>query len=239
LTQPSAGPKEEHERKLISFAGMHGMKTASIVWKLFLLLLLLAPGDARAQGGEVLQSGFEIDLHASAHRFGSPQLGDRQDYGAGARVMYDMPYGLAIGGGVGWLRDEFEARFIDDPEEPIAFVEDLYFYGGEMEYAFRPGRTLRPYVGLGLGAVTIHSESRPQEPERDQSETFPFAPASAGILWLDNGADPGFGLRIGVRDNIVWFGDEGARVVRPDDGAVHNLEFLGGIAIFPGGLTGS
>jgi hypothetical protein len=202
------------------------------------MLILVPPAEVWAQDVEIPQSRFEIDLHASAHRFGSPQLGDRQDYGAGARVMYDMPSGLAIGGGVGWLRDEFEARFIDDPEDPIAFVEDLYFYGGEMEYAFRPGRTLRPYVGLGFGAVTIQSEARPEEPERDQSETFPFAPVSAGILWLDDGGDPGLGLRIGIRDNIVWFGDQGPNVIRPDDGAVHNLEFLGGIAIFPGGLTG-
>lgn len=201
------------------------------------ILILVPPTEAWPQSVVIPQSRFEIDLHASAHRFGSPQLGDRQDYGAGARAMYDMPSGLALGIGVGWLRDEFDARFIDHPE-PLSFVQDLYFYAGEMEYAFRPGHAVRPYVGLGFGAVAIQSEARSEEPERDQSEMFPFAPATAGILWLDDGVDPGLGLRIGIRDNIVWFGDKGPNVIRPDDGAVHNLEFLGGIAIFPGGLTG-
>ena len=157
---------------------------------------------------------WELNLHAGAF-FPDQFESDDTEVMLGARILVNLLSGWSFGGSFDWV-----------PRSEIPFgSEDIdvntYLYSGGVEYNFSSESTTRLFAGAGLGAATTKLN--------DVSETDFLLPLALGIKWFNRPADPSWGIRAELRDNIIWFETAGG-----DTDPTNNFEISGGVSFLFG-----
>ena len=179
-------------------------------------LMTLAVADAaRAQGRYVRP--YELNLHAGA--FFPDQSGrDDTEVMFGGRVLVNLLSGLSFGGSFDWVpRDEIATGGED-------IEVNTFLYSGGVEYHFASQSTTRLFIGGGIGAAT----TKYSDTDAIDDETDLLIPLAVGVKWFDRPTDPSWGLRVELRDNLIWV-DQG----RGSD-ATNNFEISGGVSFLFG-----
>ena len=191
------------------------MRNRRWVVALAVVSTLAVAQTARAQGRYIRP--WELNLHAGA--FFPDQLeSDDTELMLGGRILVNLLSGWSFGGSFDWIpRSEirFGNRDID---------VNTYLYSGGIEYNFSSQTTTRLFAGGGLGAATTKLSDAPEN--ADDSRTDFLVPLAVGIKWFDRPADPSWGIRAELRDNIIWWG--------PGDDATNNFEISGGVSFLFG-----
>lgn len=169
---------------------------------------------AQAQGRYVRP--WELNVHAGA--FFPDQFGQNDDTELmlGARILVNLLSGWSFGGSFDWV-----PRNLGNDDL------NTYLYSGGLEYNFSSESTTRLFAGAGLGAATTKFSDASDDLE---DETALLVPLAVGIKWFDRPADPSWGIRAELRDNIVWWG----RGDGEDDEPTNNFEISGGVSFLFG-----
>ncbi|HEY7471048.1 MAG TPA: outer membrane beta-barrel protein [Gemmatimonadota bacterium] len=173
--------------------------------------------SAQAQGRYIRP--WELNVHAGAFLPDQYETDDTE-FMLGARILVNLLSGWSVGGSFDWV-----------PRSEIPFgAQDLdvntYLYSGGIEYNFSSQSTTRLFAGGGLGAATTKVSDAPGG--SDDSETDFMVPLAVGIKWFDRPADPSWGIRAELRDNIIWFEGGG------ETDATNNFEISGGVSFLFG-----
>ena len=185
---------------------------------LVVAVTLASVASAEAQGRYIRP--WELNLHAGAF-FPDQFETDDTEVMLGARILVNLLSGWSFGGSFDWV-----------PRSEIRFGgEDIdvntYLYSGGVEYNFSSESTTRIFAGAGLGAATTKLSDVPEN--ADDSETDLLLPLALGIKWFDRPADPGWGIRAEIRDNIIWF-----ETADGDTDPTNNFEISGGVSFLFG-----
>lgn len=186
------------------------MRNRRWVVALAVVATLAVAQSARAQGRYIRP--WELNVHAGA--FFPDQLeSDDTEMMLGARILVNLLSGWSFGGSFDWV-----------PRE-IGNDRDLntYLYSGGIEYNFSSQSTTRLFAGAGLGAATTKFSDASDNLD---DETDFLVPLAVGIKWFDRPADPSWGIRAELRDNIIWWG--------PGDDPTNNFEISGGVSFLFG-----
>jgi hypothetical protein len=190
-------------------------------WRLTLamavVVTLASAGVARAQGRYIRP--YEFNVHAGAF-FPDQFRQDDTEAMFGGRILVNLLSGWSFGGSFDWVpRDQipFGDRDIDI---------NTYLYSGGVEYNFSSQSTTRLFVGAGLGAATTKFSDAP---ENIDDQTDLMVPLAVGVKWFDRPANPSWGIRAELRDNIIWFDDGGG-----ETDATNNFEISGGVSFLLG-----
>jgi hypothetical protein len=190
-------------------------------WRLTLamavVVTLASAGVARAQGRYIRP--YEFNVHAGAF-FPDQFRQDDTEAMFGGRILVNLLSGWSFGGSFDWVpRDQipFGDRDIDI---------NTYLYSGGVEYNFSSQSTTRLFVGAGLGAATTKLSDAPENVD-DQTDLM--VPLAVGVKWFDRPANPSWGIRAELRDNIIWFDDGGG-----ETDATNNFEISGGVSFLLG-----
>jgi hypothetical protein len=182
---------------------------------LAVIVLLAGAESAHAQGRYIRP--WELNVHAGAF-FPDQLQNDDTELMLGARILVNLLSGWSFGGSFDWIpRNEIEFGNQD-------IDINTYLYSGGVEYNFSSQSTTRFFAGGGLGAATTKLSDVPENAE--DSETHLLVPLALGIKWFDRPADPSWGIRAELRDNIIWWG--------PDDDPTNNFEISGGVSFLFG-----
>jgi hypothetical protein len=180
------------------------------------LATLASAGAAWAQGRYIRP--YELNVHAGAF-FPDQYRNDDTEPMFGGRILVHLLSGWSFGGSFDWVpRNEIETGGED---------VNTYLYSGGIEYNFSSQSTTRFFVGGGLGAATTKLSDVPEG--FDDSETDLMVPLALGIKWFDRLADPSWGIRAELRDNIIWLEDGGG-----ETDATNNFEISGGVSLLFG-----
>jgi hypothetical protein len=190
-------------------------------WRLILAaavaLTLAGAGVAQAQGRYIRP--YEFNVHAGAF-FPDQFRNDDVEPMFGARILVNLLSGWSFGGSFDWVpRNEIEFG----PEDIDIHT---YLYSGGVEYNFASQSTTRLFAGAGLGAATTKFSDAPENVD-DQTDLM--VPLAFGIKWFDRPANPSWGIRAELRDNIIWFEDGGG-----ETDATNNFEISGGVSLLLG-----
>lgn len=186
------------------------MKHRRWIVALAVIATLAGARAAQAQGRYIRP--WELNVHAGA--FLPDQLeSDDTELMLGARILVNLLSGWSFGGSFDWI--------------PRSLGDDLdfntYLYSGGVEYNFSSQTTTRLFAGAGLGAATNKFSDVSDELD---DETDLMIPLAVGIKWFDRPADPSWGIRAELRDNIIWWG--------VDDDPTNNFEISGGVSFLFG-----
>jgi hypothetical protein len=191
-------------------------------WRLTLamaVVVTLASADAASAQGRYIRP-YELNIHAGAF-FPDQGRNDDTEVMFGGRILVNLLSGWSFGGSFDWIpRDEIETGGED-------VNVNTYLYSGGIEYTFSSQSTTRLFVGGGLGAATTKLSDVPEAFE--DSDTDLMVPLAVGIKWFDRPADPSWGIRAELRDNIIWVED-----VRGDTDPTNNFEISGGVSLLFG-----
>jgi hypothetical protein len=191
------------------------MKDRRWIVALAAIAVLAGAKSAHAQGRYVRP--WELNVHAGA--FLPDQLQDDDtDLMLGARILVNLLSGWSFGGSFDWIPRN-EIRFGNQDIDV-----NSYLYSGGVEYNFSSQTTTRLFAGAGLGAATTKLSDVPENAE--DSESHFLIPLAVGIKWFDRPADPSWGIRAELRDNIIWWGR--------DDDPTNNFEISGGVSFLFG-----
>lgn len=116
-----------------------------------------------------------------------------------------------------------------------------YLYSLGLERSFLPLQQVRPFVGIGIGGMTVDAAA---VSGFDRSRLDLLVPLAAGIRWQTGAPGARWGIRAEVRDDIV-FRDEpcncaellsggGAAFDARARGVDHNLELSAGVSFLIG-----
>jgi hypothetical protein len=191
-------------------------------WRFGLALAALATlagaSAARAQGRYIRP--YELNVHAGAF-FPDQSPNDDTEVMFGGRILVNLLSGWSFGGSFDWIpRDEIATGGQD-------INVNTYLYSGGIEYNFSSQSTTRLFVGGGLGAATTKRSDAPEA--FDDSDTDLLVPLAVGIKWFDRPADPSWGIRAELRDNIIWLEHGGG-----ETDATNNFEISGGVSFLFG-----
>lgn len=191
------------------------MRDWRIAVALAVLVSLVGVDAAQAQGRYIRP--YELNLHAGAF-FPDQGRGDDTEAMFGGRILVNLLSGWSFGGSFDWIpRDE---RTTGGQDIDV----NTYLYSGGVEYNFHSQSTTRLFLGLGIGAATTKFSDAPGIDD----ETDLLVPIAVGIKWFDRPADPGWGIRVELRDNLIWL-DRGG-----DTDATNNFEISGGVSFLFG-----
>lgn len=180
------------------------------------VLLSLAGVDAAQAQGRYIRP-YELNLHAGAF-FPDQGRGDDTEAMFGGRILVNLLSGWSFGGSFDWIpRDELTTGGQD-------IDVNTYLYSGGVEYNFHSQSTTRLFLGLGIGAATNKFSDAPGIDD----QTDLLVPIAVGIKWFDRPADPAWGIRVELRDNLIWR-DRGG-----DTDATNNFEISGGVSLLFG-----
>jgi hypothetical protein len=190
-------------------------------WRLALaaaaVLTLAGAGVAQAQGRYIRP--YEFNIHAGAF-FPDQTRNDDTEPMFGVRMLVNLLSGWSFGGSFDWVpRNE-----IDIGPEDVDI--NTYLYSGGVEYNFSSQSTTRLFAGAGLGASTTKFSDAP---ENLDDETDLMVPLAVGVKWFNRPANPSWGIRAELRDNIIWFEDGGG-----ETDATNNFEISGGVSLLLG-----
>jgi hypothetical protein len=190
-------------------------------WRLTLaaavVLTVAGAGVAQAQGRYIRP--YEFNIHAGAF-FPDQTRNDDTEPMFGVRMLVNLLSGWSFGGSFDWV-----------PQNAIEIgPEDIdvntYLYSGGVEYNFSSQNTTRLFAGAGIGAATTKFSDAPENVE---DRTDLMVPLAVGIKWFDRPANPSWGIRAELRDNIIWFEDSGG-----ETDATNNFEISGGVSLLLG-----
>jgi hypothetical protein len=190
-------------------------------WRLTLaaavVLTVAGAGVAQAQGRYIRP--YEFNIHAGAF-FPDQTRNDDTEPMFGVRMLVNLLSGWSFGGSFDWV-----------PQNAIEIgPEDIdvntYLYSGGVEYNFSSQSTTRLFAGAGIGAATTKFSDAPENVE---DRTDLMVPLAVGIKWFDRPANPSWGIRAELRDNIIWFEDSGG-----ETDATNNFEISGGVSLLLG-----
>lgn len=188
-------------------------------WRLALaaavVLTLAGAGVAQAQGRYIRP--YEFNIHAGAF-FPDQFRDDDTEPMFGARILVNLLSGWSFGGSFDWV-----PRTLGDGELDL----NTYLYSGGVEYNFSSQNTTRLFAGVGLGAATTKFSDASDNLE---DETDLMVPLAVGIKWFDRPADPSWGIRAELRDNIIWW----ERGSGGDNDPTNNFEISGGVSLLLG-----
>lgn len=191
------------------------MRDWRIAVALAVLVSLVGVDAAQAQGRYIRP--YELNLHAGAF-FPDQGRGDDTEAMFGGRILVNLLSGWSFGGSFDWVpRDELTTSGED-------IDVNTYLYSGGVEYNFHSQSTTRLFLGLGIGAATTKFSDAPGIDD----ETDLLVPIAVGIKWFDRPADPAWGIRVELRDNLIWL-DRGG-----DTDATNNFEISGGVSFLFG-----
>lgn len=191
------------------------MRDWRIAVALAVLVSLVGVDTAQAQGRYIRP--YELNLHAGAF-FPDQGRGDDTEAMFGGRILVNLLSGWSFGGSFDWVpRDELTTGGED-------IDVNTYLYSGGVEYNFHSQSTTRLFLGLGIGAATTKFSDAPGIDD----ETDLLVPIAVGIKWFDRPADPAWGIRVELRDNLIWL-DRGG-----DTDATNNFEISGGVSFLFG-----
>jgi hypothetical protein len=182
------------------------------------VVVTLASADAASAQGRYIRP-YELNIHAGAF-FPDQGRNDDTEVMFGGRILVNLLSGWSFGGSFDWVpRDQipFGDRDIDI---------NTYLYSGGVEYNFSSQSTTRLFVGAGLGAATTKFSDAP---ENIDDQTDLMVPLAVGVKWFDRPANPSWGIRAELRDNIIWFDDGGG-----ETDATNNFEISGGVSFLLG-----
>jgi hypothetical protein len=190
-------------------------------WRLTLamaVVVTLASADAASAQGRYIRP-YELNIHAGAF-FPDQGRNDDTEVMFGGRILVNLLSGWSFGGSFDWIpRDEIETGGED-------VNVNTYLYSGGIEYTFSSQSTTRLFVGAGLGAATTKFSDAP---ENIDDQTDLMVPLAVGVKWFDRPANPSWGIRAELRDNIIWFDDGGG-----ETDATNNFEISGGVSFLLG-----
>jgi len=183
------------------------------------IVTTLASADAAWAQGRYIRP-YELNLHAGAF-FPDQGPGDDTEAMLGARILVNLLSGWSFGGSFDWIpRGE-----IPTGGEDVDI--NTYLYSGGVEYNFASQSTTRLFIGGGIGAATTKLSDVPEGFE--DSDTDLLVPIAVGIKWFDRPANPAWGIRVELRDNLIWLERGGG-----DTDATNNFEVSGGISFLLG-----
>jgi hypothetical protein len=187
-------------------------------WTLAAVVLTLAgAGVAQAQGRYIRP--YEFNIHAGAF-FPDQTRNDDTEPMFGVRMLVNLLSGWSFGGSFDWVpQNEIEIG----PED---IDVNTYLYSGGVEYNFSSQSTTRLFAGAGIGAATTKFSDAPENVE---DRTDLMVPLAVGIKWFDRPANPSWGIRAELRDNIIWFENSGG-----ETDATNNFEISGGVSLLLG-----
>ena len=191
------------------------MKNRRWIVAIAVIASLAGAKSAHAQGRYIRP--WELNVHAGAF-FPDQLQNDDTELMLGARILVNLLSGWSFGGSFDWVPRN-EIRFGNQDIDI-----NTYLYSGGIEYNFSTQSTTRFFAGAGLGAATTKLSDVPEN--SDDSETDFMVPLALGIKWFDRPADPSWGIRAELRDNIIWWGR--------DDDPTNNFEISGGVSFLFG-----
>ncbi|HET7692894.1 MAG TPA: outer membrane beta-barrel protein [Gemmatimonadota bacterium] len=191
------------------------MKNRRWIVAIAVIATLAGAKSAHAQGRYIRP--WELNVHAGAF-FPDQLQNDDTELMLGARILVNLLSGWSFGGSFDWVPRN-EIRFGNQDIDI-----NTYLYSGGVEYNFSSQSTTRFFAGAGLGAATTKLSDVPENAE--DSETDFLVPLALGIKWFDRPADPSWGIRAELRDNIIWWGR--------DDDPTNNFEISGGVSFLFG-----
>lgn len=201
-----------------------------IAYPLALALALAWPAAARAQAGS-----WELALQGGALRHDLFEK-DGTDPVVGGRIARHFAGGWSVGGAVDWSASEFDAGIVG-PDVPASGASDvdatLLRTSVAVDKAFAMGPRTRFGLGAGVGAARVSYDGIPGI--GDESETSLLVPVSAGVRFLNRSEAPSWGLRLDVRDNLIFLDDEDPTGRSRDDDVVQQWEVSAGLSFFFGG----
>jgi hypothetical protein len=194
------------------------MKDRRLVATLVALATLACAGSARAQDRYIRP--YEFNLHAGAF-FPDQDRGDDTEVLLGGRFLANMLSGWSFGGSFDWVpRDAIPTGGED-------INVNTYLYSAGVEYNFATQSTTRLFLAGGIGAATTKLSDAPAGV--DDSDTNLLVPLGIGVKWHDRASDPAWGIRVELRDNLIWVEDGG------NTDATNNFEISGGVSFLIGG----
>ena len=177
------------------------MRQAKIVIVFGLLLIFL--GNAGAVMAERETGTYTLTPFIGGYVFDSDQgLKDKPVYGAGFGFTLDKTWDL-----------EGVFTYIDTESETGAGDVKGYQYRIDGLYHFMPSGKLLPYLGAGIGGITL-------DPDRGGSDTDPLINYGAGVKYF-------------LKENMALRGD--VRHIISFGSVHHNLCYTIGLSIFFGG----
>jgi hypothetical protein len=194
-----------------------------------------AAPDAAAEVAVSLEGGWAALTNAQKS---AEAVFDGANGGAtfGAGVTLDVTRSLFVGVGGRFFRKEGERAFVAGPWQP-AFGLGLELkvrvipVHALVGWRFRPGKSLVPHVGLGVGATSYHEESVVGDvAEEPVSETKPSGLAFAGLTYGQGRVR--FGLDVSYSMAPDTLGAGGVSAVYGEDD-VGGLTAMGRIVFVP------
>lgn len=192
------------------------MRDWRFVVALAALATLTGADSLRAQGRYIRP--YEFNLHAGAY-FPDQGRGDDTEAMFGVRFLANLLSGWSFGGSFDWIpRGEIATggRDID---------VNTYLYSGNLEYNFSSQSTTRLFLGGGIGAAT----TKLSDAGDDDTATDLLVPVYVGIKWYDRPSDPAWGIRVDLRDDLIWLDRGGG-----ETDATNNFEITGGVSLLLG-----
>lgn len=177
---------------------------------------LASASAAQAQGRYIRP--YELNVHVGAF-FPDQFQNDDTEVMFGGRILVNLLSGWSFGGSFDWVPRDAIATGGEDIDR------NTYLYSGGVEYNFSSQSTTRLFAGAGLGAAT----TKFGDTEAIDDQTDLMVPLAVGIKWFNQPADPSWGIRAELRDNIIWFEDGGG-----ETDATNNFEISGGVSILLG-----
>ena len=180
------------------------------------LATLAGAGSLRAQGRYIRP--YELNLHAGAF-FPDQDRGDDTEAMFGARILVNMLSGWSFGGSFDWVpRDQIPTGGED-------VDVNTYLYSGGVEYNFASQSTTRLFLAGGIGAAT----TKYSDTDAVDDQTDLLVPVGVGVKWFNRPSDPSWGIRVELRDNLIW-ADQGGG----ETDATNNFEISGGMSFLLG-----
>ena len=178
---------------------------------------LASASVAQAQGRYIRP--YELNIHVGAF-FPDQFQRDDSEVMFGGRILVNLLSGWSFGGSFDWVpRDQIDIGGDDDIDV------HTYLYSGGVEYNFSSQSTTRLFAGAGLGAAT----TKFGDTDAIDDQTDIMVTLAVGIKWFNQPADPSWGIRAELRDNIIWFEDGGG-----ETDATNNFEISGGVSLLLG-----
>ena len=193
------------------------MRTRGLAAAIALPAVLAVADAAHAQGRYIRP--WELNIHAGAFLPDQYQSDDTA-FLFGGRILVNLLSGWSFGGSFDWVpREQIDIGGDDDIDI------NTYLYSAGAEYTFASQSSTRVFAGGGLGAATTKFSDAPGLDD----ETDFMVPLALGIKIFNRPADPTWGIRAEVRDNIIWFERGGG-----ETDATNNFEISGGVSFLFG-----
>lgn len=195
-----------------------------------------APSSLLAQ-----HNHWEFNLHGGAFTYdlGLDDDDDNEntdtDVLVGARLAKHWENGLGLGINGDWVfADQFD---LPDTAENEDINVDLYLYYADLYYTFPSANRASFFLSGGLGAATTRVSDIPG-PDDSESSTDLLIPLGVGLRFNNDAEDPRWGVRVDVKDHLIWRDDVDIADPQPVDAGTevkNNFELSGGISFFFGG----